>query len=72
MESEASGEAIVEEIEMTVFEFDDLAAINTDEVVVGGAVVEVRVIGCLAITEVDFLNEIGFIEKREGAIDGGA
>lgn len=71
-EAEASGEAVVEDFEMVVFELEDFAAINTDEVIVGGAVEEVGVVGGLAVAEVDLVEEVGFSQEREGAIEGGA
>ena len=70
--AEASGHAVVEEIEVVVFKLDDFSAIDADEVVVGGAVEEVRVVGGLAVAELDFVNEPGFIEEGKSAVNGGA
>jgi hypothetical protein len=71
-EAQAAGDAVVEDFEMIIFELDDLAAIDADEVVVGRAVEKIGVVGGLAVTEVDFLDESRFDEEAEGAVDGGA
>jgi hypothetical protein len=71
-EAEAAGEAVVEEFDVGVLEFDDAAAVDADEVVVGGFVDEVGVVGGLVVAEVDFAEEVGFDEQAEGAVDGGA
>lgn len=71
-ETEASGNAVVQEIEVAVFKLDDFAAIDTDEMVVGGAVEEVGVVGGLAVAEFNFVNEVGLGEKGQGAVNGGA
>lgn len=71
-ESESSREAIVEEVEVFILELDDLSAIDTDEVVVGGALEEIGIVSGLAVAEVDFLQESGLGEEGEGAVEGGA
>ena len=70
--AETAGEAVVEDFEVVVFELEHFATINTDEVVVGGAVEEVGVVGGLAVAKIDFVEEVGFGEKGEGAVEGGA
>lgn len=70
--AEAGGEAVGLDSEMGVFEFDNLAAIDADEVVVVGVGDEVRVVGGLAVAEFDFVDEAGFHEEAEGAVNGGA
>ena len=71
-EAEAAGNAGVEKVEVFVLELGDFSAIQADEVVVAGSDVEVRVVGGLAIAEVDFLEEAGFVEEGKGAVEGGA
>ena len=71
-EAEAAGDAVVEEIEVAVFELDDFAAVDTDEVVVVGMIEEVRVVGGLSVAELDLVDEVGFDEEGEGAVNGGA
>lgn len=71
-EAETAGEAVVEDFEVVVFEFEDFTTINTNEVIVGGTVEEVGVVGCLAVTEVDLVEEVGFGEQGEGAVEGGS
>ncbi len=56
---------------MAVFEFDDFAAVDADEVVVIGVVNEVGVVGGLSVAEVNFVNEVGFGKEGEGSVDGG-
>ena len=70
--AETTGHAVVEEIKVVVFKLDDLSAINTDEMIVGRAVEEVGVVGLLAVAELDFVNEFGFVEQGESAVDGGS
>jgi len=60
--AEAASDAVVEEIEVAVFKFYDLPAVHADEVVMSGAVAEVRVVGGLAVAEIDFVNEVGLTE----------
>lgn len=71
-ESEAPGDAVVQEVEVAVFKLDDFPAINTDEVVVGGTVEEVRVVGGLAVAELDFVNEMGLGEEGQSPVNSGA
>ena len=71
-EAEAAGDAVVEDVDAAVLELDDLAAVDADEMVVGGVVEEVGVVGGLAVAEVDFLEEAGLGEEAEGAVEGGA
>ena len=56
---------------MVVLELDDLAAIDTNEVIVGRLFKEVGVVGRLAVTQIDFLEESGFRQKGESAVKGG-
>lgn len=70
--AEASGHAVIEQVEVFVFKLDDFSAIDADKVVVGGAVEEVRVVGGLAVAELDFVNESGFVEQGESTVDGGS
>jgi hypothetical protein len=70
--AEAAGDAVVEDVDAVVLELDDLAAVDADEVVVGGAIEEIGVVGGLTVAEVDFLEEAGFGEEGEGAVEGGA
>ena len=71
-EAEAAGQAIVEEFEVRVLEFDDLATVDADEVVVGRAVEEVGVVGLEVAAEVDLVEQAGFDEEGDGPVDGGA
>jgi len=71
-EAQAAGDAVVEDLKVIIFELDDLAAIDADEVVVGWAVEKIWVVGGLAVTEVDFLDECRFDEEAESAVNGGA
>lgn len=70
--AEASGHTVVEQFEVFVFKFDDFSAIDADKVVVCRAIEEVRVVGGLAVAELDFVNESGFVEQGESAVDGGS
>jgi hypothetical protein len=71
-ESEAAGDTVVEDIDSVVLEFDDFAAVDADEVGVGGAIEKIGVVSGLTVAEVDFLEEAGFGEEGEGAVEGGA
>ena len=57
---------------MFVFKLDYFSAIDADKVIVSGAVEEVGVVGRLAVAELDFVNEFGFVEQGESAVDGGS
>ena len=70
-EAKTAGHAVVEEVEMAVFEFDDFSTIDTDEVIVVGVLAKVGVVGGLTVTEVNFVDEVGFDKEGEGAVDGG-
>lgn len=69
--AEAAGEAVVEDFEVVVFEFEHFATIDADEVIVGGTVEKVGVVGGLAVAEVDLVQEVGFGEEGQGPVDGG-
>ena len=71
-ESKPTGDALVEDLQVVVFELDDPPTIDANEVIVGRFVEKVRVVGGLAVAEVDFLEESGLGEEGEGAIEGGA
>ena len=71
-EAETPGEAVVEDFEVIVFELEDFAAINANEVIVGGAVEKIGVVGGLPVPEVNLVKEVGLGEEREGAVKGGA
>jgi len=71
-EAKAAGQAVVEEIEMVVFKLDDLSTIDTNEVVVVGVIDEIGIISGLSIAEFDLVDEVGFNEEGEGAVNGGA
>ena len=71
-EAEAASDAVIEDVDAVVLEFDDFAAVDADEVVVGGAIEEIGVVGGLTVAEVDFLEEAGLGEEGEGAVEGGA
>ena len=53
-----------------VVELDDLAAVDTDEVVVLVVFAGERVVACLAVAEVSWLSEGVLDEELEGPIDG--
>ena len=57
---------------MVIFEFGHLTTIDADEMVVGGAVEKIRVVGGLPVAEVDLVEEVSFDEKRKSPVDGGA
>ena len=61
--AETAREAVVEEIEVTILEFHDFSAIDTNKVIVVGMVDEVRVVGGLAVPEFNSMNQIGFRDK---------
>ena len=70
--AETAREAVVEEIEVTILEFHDFSAIDTNEVIVVGMVDEVRVVGGLAVPEFNSMNEVGFHQEGQGAVNSGA
>ncbi len=70
--AESASHAVVEEFEVGVLELDDFAAVDADEVIVARAFVEIRIVGGLVATEVDFVEQAGFDEQGDGAVDGGA
>lgn len=70
--AESAGDAIVEEVEVTILEFYDLSAIDTNEVVVRRSVDEVRIVIRLAIAEVDLVDEVCFGEQGECSVNGRA
>ena len=69
LESEAAGDAVVEHFEVAVFEFDDLAAIYADKVIVRGFVEEVWIEGGLPVSEVDLLEQPCLGKECQGPID---
>jgi hypothetical protein len=71
-ESEAAGNAVIEDTDAVVLELDDLAAVDANEVVVGRAVEEVGIVGGLAVAKIDFLEEGGLGEEGESAVEGGS
>jgi hypothetical protein len=71
-EAEAAGDAIFEDGDVFVFELDDFAAVDADEVIVIGVIDEIGVVVFLIAAEVDFPEEAGGDEEGDGAIDGGA
>ena len=68
----AAGDAVVEEIDVIIFELDDFAAIDADEMVVGRFVDEVGVESFLVAAEVNFAEQSGIDEEFDGAVDGGS
>jgi hypothetical protein len=70
-EAQPPGQAIVLEIEVGILEFHNLAAINTDEVVVIGVIDKIRIVCSLTITEFDFVDEVSFYKKPQCSVDGG-
>lgn len=70
--AEAAGDAVVEQLDVVVLEFDDFAAVDADEVVVRWGVVVVRVVGGLITAEVDFYKQACFCQQGERAIESGA
>ena len=71
-EPEAFGDAVLEDVEVGVLEFDDVVAVDADEVVVVWVVDEVGVVVFLVAAEVDFVEEASFGEEGECAVEGGA
>ena len=69
-ESETPCSAIVHELDVRVFELNDLAAVNTDQVVVGWAVDKIGIVGFLVISKINFMKQSGLNEERNGAIHG--
>lgn len=70
--AKAPCEAVVEDFEVLVFKFQNFAAIDADEVVVGRAVEKVRVVSRLAVAKVDLVKEVGLGQEGEGTIEGSA
>lgn len=70
--AESAGQAIVLKVKVAVLEFHNLAAINTDEVVVIGVVDKVWIVSGLAVAEFDFVDEVCFHEESEGSVNGRA
>jgi hypothetical protein len=60
LEAEAAGHAVIEKFKVRVLKLHDPPAIDAHQVVVRGFIVEVRVIGCLIVTEINFSQKIGF------------
>ena len=56
---------------MFVLEFNDLATIHADEVIVGWFVEKVGIEGRLSISQVNFLEEPGLREEGKGAVESG-
>ena len=68
--AESTGHAVVEKFEVGVLEFNDLAAVDADEMVVARSIVEIRVVGRLVAAEVDLVEQVGLDEQRDRPIDG--
>ena len=56
---------------MGIGEFHDFATVDADEVVVAGFLDEVRVVGLEVAAEVDFVQQPGLYQQRDGPIDRG-
>jgi len=70
-ESESAGHAVVEQVDVIILEFNDLAAIDADEVIVTGLFEVIRVVGLQVTTQIDFLDQSGFNQQGDGPVDGG-
>jgi hypothetical protein len=72
LEPEAACEAIRLDVHIPVLEFHDIPAVDADEVVVGGFLKEIRIVGDLAFPEIDLAEQIRLHQQPEGAVNGGA
>lgn len=61
---------MIQDIKVVIFEFGHFATINADEVVVGGPVGEVGIVGGVSVAEVNLLQQLRFGEERKCAIEG--
>lgn len=67
--SEAAGEAIVKNFQMVVFEFEHFSTIDTDEMIVTGAIEKVGIIGRLPVTQIDLMEEVSLGQERQSSIE---
>jgi len=72
METEATGDAVVQQGGVVVFKLDDTIAIQANEMVVLGFIEKVRVVKGLVSAEIDLAEQIAIHEQLKGAINGGA
>jgi len=70
--AESPRDAINEQGGVFVFEFNHLAAVDADEMIVIGGFEKVGVVNALVAAEVDLAQEAAFDKKRNGAINGGS
>ena len=68
-EAELLGDALLQFLEVLVDELDDLAGLDVDQMVVVG--VRRRFIARAAVAELVALEDAGFLEQADGAVDGG-
>ena len=70
-EAQAACCTVIHELNMCVFKFEHLSAVDTNKVIVRWAFDEVRVVSLLVIAEIDFVQEASFYEQGNGAIHRG-
>ena len=70
--SESLGDAILKKFHVGVFEFDDLFAVHTDQVVVSRVLEEVGIVDLCLAAQIEFAQESAFHQDRKGAIDRSA
>src|SRR5687768_12540819 len=70
--SETFGDAIFESIDVAILELDDLAAIETDQMIVAGMIDIIGVVIFVILPEIHLLEDAAFDEQRQGPINGRA
>lgn len=68
LETEAAGDAILEQRDVFVLELDDLVAVVADQVIVLRLLQEVRVVIRLVAAQVDLVQQLALHQQAEGAI----
>ena len=69
LEAEPPRHAIVEQIQVRVFEFHHPPAVDADQMVVRWLVEEVGIVGRLVVAEVDFAQQIRLHQQAQGAVN---
>ena len=71
-EAKSARDAIFENLDVRVLEFDDFAAVDADEVVVIRVLEEIRIVVLLLTPKVDFAQEASLDEEGKSSVKGGA
>ena len=69
--AQSPGDAIIEQIDVRVFELDNFTAVHTDKMVVRRLIDEIGIVGFLFTAKIDFAQQTSLNKQTDGAIDRG-